>query len=96
MKSAQVSRDIASETCQLVINVGTDHEISERMGVIPENHAMGRMQWANLKTSILKLMSIPQFRIVIHMVEDAPRSPRIFYKNGREFLTKPSGLQEMF
>ncbi|MDR1890779.1 MAG: rod shape-determining protein MreC [Puniceicoccales bacterium] len=93
MKPARViRRDIASWTNELVINVGANHGIAEGMGVISQNYAVGRIKSVNAKTSVVELISSPQFRMVVHVAGDTARSPIIFSGNGHKFFSQAVGF----
>lgn len=87
-----IRRDIASWTNELIVDVGTNHGVAEGMGVISQNYAIGRIKSAHAKTSIVELISSPQFRMVVHARGDITRSPIVFSGNGHNFFNQATGI----
>ncbi|MDR1457793.1 MAG: rod shape-determining protein MreC [Puniceicoccales bacterium] len=87
-----IRRDIASWTNELIVDVGTNHGVVEGMGVISQNYVVGRIKSAHAKTSVVELVSSPQFRIVVHARGDVTRSPIVFSGNGHNFFSQATGI----
>jgi cell shape-determining protein MreC len=93
MKPARViRRDIASWTNELIVDVGTNHGVAEGMGVISQNYVVGRIKSAHAKTSVVELISSPQFRMVVHAGGDVTRSPIVFSGNGHNLFSQATGI----
>jgi hypothetical protein len=87
-----IRRDIASWTNELIVDVGTDHGVAEGMGVISQNYVVGRIKSVHAKTSVVELISSPQFRMVVHAREDVSRSPIVFSGNGHNLFSQATGI----
>jgi cell shape-determining protein MreC len=87
-----IRRDIASWTDELIINIGSNHGIAEGMGVISQNHVVGRIKSVSAKTAVVELISSPQFRMVVHAAGDTTRTPIVFSGNGHNFLNQGVGI----
>jgi rod shape-determining protein MreC len=87
-----IRRDIASWTSELVVDVGTNHGVAEGMGVISQNYVVGRIKSAYVKTSVVELVSSPQFRMVVHAKGDDTRSPIVFSGNGHNLFSQATGI----
>ncbi|MDR2432149.1 MAG: rod shape-determining protein MreC [Puniceicoccales bacterium] len=87
-----IRRDIASWTNELIVDVGTNHGVAEGMGIISQNYVVGRIKSAYAKTSVVELISSPQFRMVVHARGDATRSPIVFSGNGHNFFSQATGV----
>ncbi|MDR1528002.1 MAG: rod shape-determining protein MreC [Puniceicoccales bacterium] len=87
-----IRRDIASWTNELIVDVGTNHGVAEGMGVISQNYVVGRIKSVHAKTSVVELISSPQFRMVVHAREDGSRFPIVFSGNGHNFFSQATGI----
>ncbi|MDR2776698.1 MAG: rod shape-determining protein MreC [Puniceicoccales bacterium] len=92
-KSARViRRDIASWTNELIVDVGTNRGVAEGMGVISQNYVVGRIKSVHAKTSVVELISSPQFKMVVHARGDVTRSPIVFSGNGHNVFSQATGI----
>jgi cell shape-determining protein MreC len=73
-----IRRDMATWSNELLINIGTVDGILNGMGVISQNCVIGRIKTARAKTSIVELITSPQFRMVVHAAKDAEGNPIVF------------------
>jgi rod shape-determining protein MreC len=81
-----IRRDIAGWSSELLVDIGSDDGIFEGMGVICQNHAIGRIKAVSPKASTVELITSPQFRMIVHAEKDAEGNPIIFVGDEKNML----------
>ena len=100
LPSKVLRRDMVTWADEILIDVGKESGVEVNMGVICKNYAIGRIKSVSEKTSTVQLITSPQFRMVVHILDDNTVTPIIFsgceQHDFRRFYGHASGIPQNF